>query len=552
MKKKVIYIVIAIILILNITWLIFNIYNTSLIKSKIKQEDNILKLNGENFIKLNINDKYEEKGVTSKEKVLIEGNVDTTKIGKYLIRYYIKNNRINNYNLYRIVQVIDEEPPVLKLNGNSTVNLYVGETYKEKGVTVTDNSQDDLKDKIKIEGVVNTKKVGKYTIKYSVTDKSGNTSSITRKINVKNRPITTKRVINKVTKNEKGDKDDKKVDLNKNANTIISMNFTDNGIYIKGYVKNKSDKYLIKLCDSSCINYNMIAKENNYEGGIELKSIKNGTYKMKLQTDIEMDVINELAEFNKIMRAKIGDKLVTFNYPNNVPTIKIEDFNYEYDILIDAGHGGSDPGAVNSEIKEKDLNLTQSLYEKKRYEEHGLKVKMIRTDDTYGLMMGSSKEARVHRRAYAMGYYGVVSKYVYSNHHNSINNDYYSGYEIILANNAFKTKYSTAYKIASIWKEKYPLLEDHLRIYGRNFDTDILLDKTNGETYNIRNYYAVIRIPYELFNVYTTIYEGCYLSNKDDYNWYKENYRKLSEIKIKAYVESLGITYKEVSLDETN
>lgn len=43
----------------------------------------------------------------------------------------------------------------------------------------------------------------------------------------------------------------------------------------------------------------------------------------------------------------------------------------------------------------------------------------------------------------------------------------------------------------------------------------------------------------------TIIYEGCYLTNKDDYDWYwnQKNYIKVSEAKIESYVNFLGGTY---------
>ena len=138
-----------------------------------------------------------------------------------------------------------------------------------------------------------------------------------------------------------------------------------------------------------------------------------------------------------------------------------------------------------------------------------------------------------------------ISKIVYGNHHNSTQNTKVSGYELILTNQGTKNRYQTEYKIASEWKKIYPNLDKHTRIYGRNYDTDAILKKEDGQVYSIKNYYAVQRIPFELFGVYTTTYEGCYLSNLNDFNWYIKNWKKLSEIKIKNYVESLGIEYKE-------
>lgn len=50
-------------------------------------------------------------------------------------------------------------------------------------------------------------------------------------------------------------------------------------------------------------------------------------------------------------------------------------------IVIDAGHGGDDPGAVGNGIIEKDLNLKISQYMFDRFKELGVPVKMTRTTD---------------------------------------------------------------------------------------------------------------------------------------------------------------------------
>ena len=50
-------------------------------------------------------------------------------------------------------------------------------------------------------------------------------------------------------------------------------------------------------------------------------------------------------------------------------------------IVIDAGHGGTDSGAVGNGIIEKDLNLKISQYIYDRLKKLGLDVKMTRTTD---------------------------------------------------------------------------------------------------------------------------------------------------------------------------
>ena len=52
-------------------------------------------------------------------------------------------------------------------------------------------------------------------------------------------------------------------------------------------------------------------------------------------------------------------------------------------VVIDAGHGGADPGAVYGNLKEKDLNLQAAQYMYKRLEELGIPATIVRnTDET--------------------------------------------------------------------------------------------------------------------------------------------------------------------------
>ena len=50
-------------------------------------------------------------------------------------------------------------------------------------------------------------------------------------------------------------------------------------------------------------------------------------------------------------------------------------------VFISAGHGGSDPGAVANNTKEKDLNLSIALACRDMLVKHGVEVKMSRTKD---------------------------------------------------------------------------------------------------------------------------------------------------------------------------
>lgn len=61
-------------------------------------------------------------------------------------------------------------------------------------------------------------------------------------------------------------------------------------------------------------------------------------------------------------------------------------------VFLNAGHGGSDPGAVANGFKEKDLNLTITLACRDELERHGVTVVMGRTKDVDATSSGILKK----------------------------------------------------------------------------------------------------------------------------------------------------------------
>ena len=53
----------------------------------------------------------------------------------------------------------------------------------------------------------------------------------------------------------------------------------------------------------------------------------------------------------------------------------------DYRIVVDAGHGGSDPGAVSGNLRESDFNLKAALYMYNRFKELGVPVTITRDTD---------------------------------------------------------------------------------------------------------------------------------------------------------------------------
>lgn len=81
---------------------------------------------------------------------------------------------------------IDHEGPTIKLNGDEEIQVEKNSVYNDKGVNSVYDDTDgkmDIKD-VKIEGNVDTSKIGTYTIEYSAIDSFENKNVVTRKVTV--------------------------------------------------------------------------------------------------------------------------------------------------------------------------------------------------------------------------------------------------------------------------------------------------------------------------------------------------------------------------------
>ena len=377
-----------------------------------------------------------------------------------------------------------------------------------------------------------------------------------------------------------------------NLNDIQEMEFEDNNIILEGYAYSNQGEtdnaddisYTLNVLDSDnnivvtnsglqedvchgwvlqgeqeeldCWKYDPIIgyrAELNLE---DVASLGNGTYTLELITHIDgfddysAAVYHTSSDLNRLIRKEVNGKLVSFDYTDNKVSIIISDFEYDYDVFIDVGHswGPSDgvgATAYNGAIGEPEANIIVSEYEKERYEEHGLTVYMNRTStNDEPLTMGDDDWKLLSQRAYALAYYAPTSKIIYSNHHNgSVSSA--RGYEIIVPAELTASELTVEKAIYDAWDSISNPSSNQSGFYTRDYYSNAFKTKVNGEVYDYLNYYAVIRLPYELSDSKLVIYEPAYMTNSSEWYWYwyQGGYQAMSEIKIKYYVESLGITY---------
>jgi hypothetical protein len=80
----------------------------------------------------------------------------------------------------------DTTAPIITLNGSSTIELTIGDTYTETGATAIDDVDGDISANIVIGGdIVDTNTAGTYTVTYNVSDTAGNAATeVIRTVNV--------------------------------------------------------------------------------------------------------------------------------------------------------------------------------------------------------------------------------------------------------------------------------------------------------------------------------------------------------------------------------
>ena len=137
---------------------------------------------------------YSEQGATVSDNYCsstswqVSGSIDTDVLGDYPLTYTATDCNGNQaVPAIRVVRVVDRQAPVVTLNGFAAQTMVRWETFNDPGVSITDNYYDEttLQGMVDITTNFDPNWVGLYSICYSVTDPSGNTSyAVCRTIHV--------------------------------------------------------------------------------------------------------------------------------------------------------------------------------------------------------------------------------------------------------------------------------------------------------------------------------------------------------------------------------
>lgn len=186
----------------------------------------------------------------------------------------------------------------------------------------------------------------------------------------------------------------------------------------------------------------------------------------------------------------------------------------EFYVVIDAGHGGDDPGTVGNGVLEKDLTLKISQYMYDRFKELGVPVKMTRTtDETL-----DSKE-RVRRILNSFG--DNPNVIVISNHINSSGTpNTAEGAEVIYA---LRNEDTLAKNILNAFAREGQVVR---KVYQRR-----LTSNPN------KDYYFIHR---ETGRTQPVIIEYGFINNEEDINRIQNNYKRYVDAIVDAVIQTMG------------
>lgn len=245
-KHKKIILIISIIVLLFVVAAVAIVYFAGVPIVNYKGEEKETIRYGETYVDKGIDVYTKFKNINN--NIIVSGEVDTSKIGNYIITYKVPY--FNDYKTYmRMVSVIDDESPKLILNGDEHFNLTYGEEYQEPGYIATDNYDGDITQKVVVSQIDVDE--NNYEKHYIVKDSSGNETEVIRyikiidnvapKISLRGKSVVS--ILTGSTYNEQGAtaQDNKDGDISSQIQISGEVDTSKDGTYIVTYTVSDSN-----------------------------------------------------------------------------------------------------------------------------------------------------------------------------------------------------------------------------------------------------------------------------------------------------------------------
>lgn len=211
----------------------------------------------------------------------------------------------------------------------------------------------------------------------------------------------------------------------------------------------------------------------------------------------------------------------------------------KYLIGLDAGHGGSDVGAVSvmPNLTEAMLTLSLAKMVRDRLVKTGkFEVYMTREDDT--------SPGNASTRGILFGKMGV--DFALSIHFNAFNLESANGTECYVPNQEqyAKIEYNFKQSLTKYFKERVPYCK------GKNYTDGSINAKYIDDstlkfkkTYPTQNYFGFIREAWK-YGVSADLIEICFITNKKDLETYLDNQENIADDLAKAICDAYGVKFE--------
>ena len=239
---------------------------------------------------------YEEEGYTATDNH--DGDI-TDRVSSEerdgVVYYSVSDEAGNIATAEREIYYDDRNAPVISFAGPEEVFLFKGDSWKDD-VRAEDDADGDVTDRVESETDLNTRKVGTYTVTYTVTDEWGNTATKKRFVTVKPVPA----------------KAPKKMDPKK----VIYLTFDDGpGPYTEELLKILK-KHKVKATFFVTAAYedyrDLIKKEYKAGHSIGIHTATHRYEDVYESTDAYWEDFNEMED---IIQAQIGRRVDIFRFP---------------------------------------------------------------------------------------------------------------------------------------------------------------------------------------------------------------------------------------------
>lgn len=344
----------------------------------------VITINGEEEIIIEIGTLYTDLGAKAYDSVygdltsaiVVENNVDTTKLGTYTVTYKVTNKSGKSVTVTRTVKVVDTTIPEIVLDDSEDLLVEAdkkGVFIDPTVVTVNDNSKETITPVItysyytdSIENAVTVEKVdlaklGNYIIHYNATDSSGNKAvEVTRKVIVND---TTGPVI--TFSREGTDEVERNAYLTVNiadfSATTTKYIFVEDGMYATSLEDTIDESEMLDLPENGIINpssngvYRLYVKSVDALGNENAKWSE-GTFAKDSELTDDHEIVANSMELGKDEKEEGTYSYIEYNFTlNNFEdndVVKIIAKLYSTDLLL----------ATNTVINDGSLNITD-LYE---------------------------------------------------------------------------------------------------------------------------------------------------------------------------------------------